>query len=185
MATVGANRLVVQVGQAPIVVVANLRKRPIGTGIGQHELEHLAQALAHQRRNGKRVALGEQHARIPELGDEPLIADALLEIDPVRVDLVLHLAPDDRLTLRAPGRRVLQLGQQDPEKQQADAVGQVVVAVVVGILEVVQDVPTMLQHGFQETSPELKARPRARRQTARPPTASSRRARRPPSPGPS
>ena len=52
MAAVRTNRFVVNSRQAPVVVVADLGKRPIGTGLGGYELEHALQALVRNRRHG-------------------------------------------------------------------------------------------------------------------------------------
>ena len=150
--TVRANRLFVQIRQPAVVVVADLGEAAVGPCVGTHELEHPLQPLAHRGRHWYAVALAQQHTRVPQLGYQPLIADALLEIDAVGVDLPLHLAPDDLSPLLAPRAGFCEVGQQHAEEQEPDAVRQIVVAVDVGVLQVGEDVPAVLEHGLQDAA---------------------------------
>src|SRR4029079_11809779 len=100
---------------------------------------------------GDAVALAQQHARVPELQHEALVAEALLEVDTIRVDLTLDLAPDNSFAGAPPRRGILELREEHAQEQQPDAVGQVVVAVVVREFEVVGDEAPVLEDGLQET----------------------------------
>src|SRR3954462_5101489 len=108
MPLVRAYRLLVQCGESTIVVVADLWKRAIRSGVREHEVEHALQAPTHISRYRHIVALAQPHAGVPELGDQTLVADALLEVHAVRMHLAHHLAPDDFEPLLAPGGRGLE-----------------------------------------------------------------------------
>ena len=128
--------------------------RPSGLEYARDELAHAFEPFPAGGRRILAVLPKHQIAGQKCFEHEPVIRGRLLEVHAVWRGLLEDLLFDDGAADREPGAGRARAPEEAAEKHQADSVAQVMVAVEIGLFEVLDDEVAVKKQGAQEPAPE-------------------------------
>ena len=144
------NLLLAEALNSPIVSIAEQRNPAVRLRICSHEVAHSRESRPGFLRRVLTVTTEKEIAGKKCLQNQTMVSGRHFEIDAIvgrlGKDLLLH----NRTTERKPAARRIRPLEQTSEKHQTDTVAQVVVAVQIGLLEVLDDELAVKEQGAEK-----------------------------------
>src|SRR5437867_4790884 len=140
--------------ETAVVVIADLRQRPVGANQDCHRLDHLFQYLEVGPAEGAPL-FGLHEGREEEhFGDERVVGKRGFIVQPVSCDLPLHLGEKFLAGELSPPRSFPELGQTQTAEVESGEVRNIVIPTDRTALQVIEDEAGMEKQGLEKISPE-------------------------------